>query len=45
MELLKIRPLQAFIWILTTSLTKIFVVGIVEKVVVEKAMTFWEKVS
>ena len=38
MELSKICPFQPFMWILTPSLIKIFVVGIVEKVVGKRAM-------
>ena len=45
MELLKILPFHPFIWILTPSLMKIFVVGIVEKVVKKRAENFWNMIS
>ena len=40
----KIRPFRPYIWILTPSLIKIFVVGIVKKVAGERAMKFWNMV-
>ena len=45
MELLKIRSLQPFKWILAPNSIKIFVEGIVDKVVGVREMAFWNMVS